>query len=87
MTLEQCVSQTLRRGTSNGITELLLLVILTAGTTYIPRAAITFGIGPHSVYFIQQSLLSVMKTQLKACLQMHPRTRRIISFVVDSTKV
>jgi len=43
-----CVSQTLRRGTKNGITEL--------SQTAPPRpifgwAAITFGIGPHSSFF------------------------------------
>jgi len=38
------VSQTLRRGTRKGIAELSLFICV----TYIPRAAITLGIGPHS---------------------------------------
>jgi len=44
------VSQTLRRGTRNGITELSHHVICNAteGATYIPRAAITLRVGPHS---------------------------------------
>ena len=43
------VSQTLwRHGTRNGITKLSLLVIFNKGPTYIPRAVITLGIGPHS---------------------------------------
>jgi len=40
------VSQTLRRGTKNGITELSLLVISNRGRHLFPRAAITLG--PHS---------------------------------------
>ena len=41
------VSQSLRRGSRNGIMELSLLVIF-MGATYILRVAIMLGIGPHS---------------------------------------
>jgi len=44
------VSQTLRRGTSNGTTEVSHLVIFTEGVTYIPTAAIRLGISPHFSY-------------------------------------
>ena len=43
------VSQTLWRGTRNGITELSLLIFLIECATYISRAA-TLGIGPHSSF-------------------------------------
>jgi len=51
------VSQTLRHGTDtrNGITEFSLLVILHGGrqcATYIPREAITLGIGLHSSFIL-----------------------------------
>jgi len=43
------VSQTLRHGTQNGITELSLLVIFDTGRhLYILKSAITVGIGPYS---------------------------------------
>jgi len=44
------VSQTLRHGTKNGIMELSLLIIFNRRRhgTYIPRAAITLGIGPRN---------------------------------------
>jgi len=42
----RCISQTLRRGTRNGITELLQRVPLIFG-----RAAITLGICPHSSHY------------------------------------
>ena len=46
------VSQTLRRDTTNGITEFLMLVIFNTGRqVYIPRAAIMLDIGPHSTYY------------------------------------
>jgi len=44
------VSQTLRRGTRNGTTEVSHLVIFTEGVTYIPTAAIRLGISPHFSY-------------------------------------
>jgi len=47
------VSQTLRRGTRNGITELSLLVIVNIVIVNIARAAITLGIGPHSSFYCQ----------------------------------
>jgi len=57
-----CMSKTLWHGTRNGITELSLLVTFNRGrATYIPRVAITFGIGPQSsfclTFFIDNCLL------------------------------
>ena len=44
-------NQTLWRGTRNGTTELSLLLISIEGATYIPKAAITLGIGLHSLFY------------------------------------
>ena len=57
-----CMSQTLWCGTRNGITELSLLITFNRGhAIYIPRAAITLGIGPQSsfclTFFIDNWLL------------------------------
>ena len=48
----QLVSSKLRHGTRNGIMELLSSSFSTEGATYIPRAAITLGIGPHPSWFL-----------------------------------
>jgi len=46
------VSQTLRRGSLQGmeLRNFRSSSFSTKGATYIPRAAVTLGIGPHSIY-------------------------------------
>jgi len=46
------VSQTSRRRTSNGITELLLLVIFNKWHRLYSQGAIVLGVGPHSSLFL-----------------------------------
>jgi len=65
------VSQTLRRGTKNGIPELLQRTTLIFGW-----AAITLGIGPHSSYLCTSEHF-VMYTQA-SCV---PQSRRCREFV------
>jgi len=53
------ISHTLQLATRNGIMEISLIVIFNRGATYIPRAVITLGIGPHSSFEMLVVLVAI----------------------------